>query len=66
MLVGILRVLLSLRGMFLALDMVITAVSIGSGPMGLRCVVVLFRRLVVFFLHSVFSLLAEECRLHRS
>jgi hypothetical protein len=58
-----LRMLLGLRGMFLALCMVILAMSVGSGTMRLRCVFVLLRRLVVIFLHGVFSLLAEECRL---
>ena len=60
---GILRMLLSLRRMILALGMVIFAMSICSGTMSLRCIVVMFRRLVVFVLHGVFSLLAEECRL---
>src|ERR1700722_12134688 len=50
--------------MLLALDVVIFAMGIGSGTMRLRCVFVLFRRLVVFVLHGDFSLLAEECRLY--
>jgi hypothetical protein len=55
--------LLGLRGMFLALGMVILAMSVGSGAMRLRCVFVLLSRLVVILFHGVFSLLAEECRL---
>jgi hypothetical protein len=61
---GILRMLLGLRGVLLALGMVIFAVSIGRRAMQLRCGFVVFSRLVVFVLHGVFSLLAEECRLH--
>jgi hypothetical protein len=59
----ILRKLLGLRGMFLALGVVILAMSVGGGTMRLRCVFVLLRRLVVIFFHGVFSLLAEEGRL---
>jgi hypothetical protein len=55
--------LLSLRGMFLALGMVILAVGVGGSAMRLRCGFVMFRRLVVFVFHGVSSLLAEECRL---
>jgi hypothetical protein len=55
--------LLGLRRMFLALGMVILAMSVGSGTMRLRCVFVLLRRLVVIFFHGVFPLSAEECRL---
>jgi hypothetical protein len=39
-------------------------VGVGGSAMRLGCVFVLFRRLVVFFLHGVFSLLAEESRLN--
>ena len=52
--------LLGLRGMFLALGVVVFAMSIGGGTMGLRCVFVMFRRFVVCFFHGVFSLLAEK------
>src|SRR4029077_19717457 len=45
--------LLSLRGMFLALGMVILAVGVGGSAMRLRCGFVMFRRLVVFVLHGV-------------
>ena len=63
MFVCVLRMLLGLGGVLLALGMVILAMRIGSSTMGLRCGFVMFRRLVVIFLHGVFSLLAEECRL---
>ena len=56
--------LLGLSGMFLALGMIILAMSIGSGTMRLGCVFVMFRRLVVVFFHGVSSLLSEECRHH--
>ena len=62
----ILRMLLGLGGIFLALGMVILAVRVGGCAMRLRCGFVMFRRLVMIFSHGVFSLLAEECRLHRS
>ena len=52
--------LLSLRGMFLALGMVIIAVGVGGSAMRLRCGFVMFRRLVVFVFHGVSSLLAEN------
>jgi hypothetical protein len=62
MLMGILRVLLRLGGMFLTLGMVIPTVSFGSSTMGLRGWFVVFRRLVVFFLHLAFSLSADRFR----
>jgi hypothetical protein len=46
--------LLSLRGMFLALGMVILAVGVGGSAMRFRCGFVVFRCLVVVFLHGVF------------
>src|ERR1700674_5112739 len=52
--------LLSLRGMFLALGMVILAVGVSGSAMRLRCGFVMFRRLVVFVFHGVSSLLAEN------
>jgi hypothetical protein len=51
--------LLSLRGMFLALGMVILAVGVGGSAMRLCSGFVMFRRLVVFVFHGVSSLLAE-------
>jgi hypothetical protein len=59
----ILRKLLGLRRMFLAFGMVILSVRVGGCAMRLCCGFVLFRRLVVFVLHGLFSLLAEEYRL---
>jgi hypothetical protein len=55
MLACILRVLLGLVRIFLALDVVILAVSLGSGTMRLCRGLVMFRRLVVCVLHVVFS-----------
>ena len=52
--------LLSLRGMFLALGMVILAVGVSGSAMRLRCGFVMFRSLVVFVFHGVSSLLAER------
>src|SRR5580704_5478604 len=62
MLIGILRVLLSLARMFLALGVVIAVVSFGGRTMGLRRGLVMFRCLVVSFFHSVFLWLAEKSR----
>jgi hypothetical protein len=55
MLVGILRVLLGLVRMFLALGVVIAAMSRGRGTMRLRSGFVMFRRLVVCVFHVEFS-----------
>ena len=55
--------LLSLRGMFLALGMVILAVGVGGSAMRLRCGFVMFRRLVVRVFHFKFLMLADEFRL---
>jgi hypothetical protein len=56
---SILRMLLGLRGMFLALGMIILAVRFGGSAVRLRCGFVLFCCLVVSVLHDIFSLLAE-------
>jgi hypothetical protein len=61
MLARILCVLLRLAGMLLALRMVILAVSIGSGAVGLRCVFVMLRRFVVCVFHSKFSDWPANC-----
>ena len=63
MLVCILRVLLGLVRVLFALGVVILAVRIGSGTMGLRRGFVMLRRLVVGFFHSDFSCLADKFRL---
>jgi len=55
MLVGILRVLLGLGRMFLALGVVVAAVSRGRGTMRLCCGFVMFRRCVVCIFHVKFS-----------
>lgn len=55
MLAGILRVLLGLGRIFLALGVVVTAVSRGRGTMRLCCGFVMFRCLVVCVFHVEFS-----------
>jgi hypothetical protein len=55
MIAGHFRLLLRLRGMFFALGMFIFAVSIGSGAMRFGCGFVMFRCLIVFVFHEVFS-----------
>jgi hypothetical protein len=62
MLVGDLRMLLGLSGVFLALGMVVLAVRLGSRPMRLRRGLVMFRRLIVCVLHFDFLVLAERFR----
>jgi hypothetical protein len=55
MLACVLRVLLGLGGVLLTLHMVVLAVRLGGGAMGLRRGLVVFRRFVVFVFHLVFS-----------
>jgi hypothetical protein len=55
MLVCALRVLLGLGRVLLTLGVVVLAVRLGSGAMGLRRRLVMFRRFVVFVFHLVFS-----------
>jgi hypothetical protein len=55
MLMGILRVLLGLVRMFLALGVVILAVSVGGGAMGFCRGLVMFRCAVMGVFHVVFS-----------
>jgi hypothetical protein len=63
MLVCILCVLLGLSRVLFALGVVILAVRLGSGAVGLRGSLVMFRRLVVGVFHFDFSLLADKYRL---
>ena len=51
--------LLGLRGMLLALGMIILTVRFGGSAMRLRCGFVVFCCLVVGVLHDILSLLAE-------
>jgi hypothetical protein len=44
---------LGLRGMFLTLGVIVLAVRISGGPMGLRCGLVMFRRFVVCVFHVI-------------
>jgi hypothetical protein len=53
MIEGVLRMLLGLGGMFLALGVIVLAVRIGGGTMGLRCGLVMFRRFVVCLFHLI-------------
>jgi hypothetical protein len=53
MIAGVLRMLLGLGGMFLALGVIVLAVRIGGGTMGLRCGLVMFRRFVVCVFHLI-------------
>ena len=62
MIAGVLRMLLGLGGMLFALGVIVLAVRISGGTMGLRCGLVKFRRFVVCVFHVIFSLLAEEYR----
>jgi hypothetical protein len=55
MLTCVLRILLGLGRVLLTLGVVIPAVRLGGGAMGLRCGLVMFRRFVVFVFHVVFS-----------
>ena len=55
MIAGALRVLLGLRRVFLALGVVVPAVSLGGGTMRLCRGFVKFRRLVVSVFHIVVS-----------
>ena len=52
--------LLSLRGMFLALGMVILAVGVGGSAMRLRWGFVMFRSLVVFVFHGCFLIASRR------
>ena len=53
MLACILGVLLSLGSVFFAFGMIVLAVRIGGGTMGLRCGLVMFRRFVVCVFHLI-------------
>jgi hypothetical protein len=53
MIAGVLRMLLGLAGMFLALGVIVLAVRIGGGTMGLCCGLVMFRRFVVCVFHVI-------------
>jgi hypothetical protein len=53
MIAGVLRMLLGLGGMFLALGVIVLAVRISGGTMGLRCGLVMFRRFVVCVFHVI-------------
>lgn len=55
MLTCVLRVLLGLGSVLLTLGVVVPAVRIGGGAMGLRRGLVMFRRFVVLVFHVVFS-----------
>jgi hypothetical protein len=57
--------LLGLVSVFFALGVVVLAVCIGSGAMGLCCGFVVFRCFVVGVFHVISLLLAEKYRLNR-
>jgi hypothetical protein len=59
-------VLLGLGRVILALGMIIPAVSVGSGPMGLCCRFVVFRRLVVCVFHIDFPYWPTNLGCHKS
>ena len=60
MLIRVLRVLLSLGSVLFALGMVILAVRLGGGTMGLCRRFVMFRRLIVCVFHFDFSCWPEN------
>ena len=62
MLVCVLRVLLGVSRVLLALGMVVLAVRLGGGKMGLYCGLVMFRYLIVCIFHFDFLMLAEKFR----
>jgi hypothetical protein len=61
MLIRVLRVLLGLGSVLFALGMIVPAMRLGSGAMGLCCGLVMFRRLVVCVFHFVFSRWPTNC-----
>ena len=66
MIAGVLRMLLGLGGMFLALGVIVLAVRIGGGTMGLRCGLCDVPPLCCVRLSFDLSLLAEEYRCSNS